>query len=212
MAVDAQDPGNIGRDFALEVEHRGGERVERLAPGGADVGLADIEQHRGFEDEAVADDMDVGARAEDLAQAAEEVGAVAREFLHLLRQRDIEARAEIGDLRLRLLAGGFGGGERVLDRGELAAQRGDLLVEHVDLGERARGNVLLRVQRRTGRRHLVVDAVGRRGAFSGRVLQALPLLFGGVERRGQGRDLDLVVARLSCAPSPAGWSVPRPAD
>ena len=84
--------------------------------------LAEFEQHRGFEHEAVADDADVGPRAENLAQAAEEVGAVARELLHLLRQRDVEPLAEIGDLGLRFAVGGLRGVERLLDRRELLAQ------------------------------------------------------------------------------------------
>ena len=73
------------------------------------------------------------AVAEDLAQPAEEVGAVAVELLHALRQRDVEALAEIGDLVLALLVARFGGVERVLQRGDLPAQRRDLLVEQLDL-------------------------------------------------------------------------------
>ena len=48
---------------------------------GIDDGLAGVEQHFGLEDEAVADDADVGAALEDFAQAAEEVGAVAAQVL-----------------------------------------------------------------------------------------------------------------------------------
>ena len=35
----------MSADTALEVDHRGGERIEGLVAGRADVGLADIEQH-----------------------------------------------------------------------------------------------------------------------------------------------------------------------
>ena len=46
------------------------------------------------------------------------------------------------DSRSRLL-GHF---ERLFERAELAAQRRDLLVEHLDLGERAQRNLLLGVE------------------------------------------------------------------
>ncbi len=113
-------------------------------PAGLMSALADFEQHRGFEHEPIADDADVGTRTEDLAQPTKEIGAVAGELLHLLRERDIQPLAEVGDLGLRLAAGGLGSRERLLDRRELFAQRGDLLVEDVDLGERLGGNLALR--------------------------------------------------------------------
>src|SRR5580700_11728928 len=100
MSVDPQDPGNIGGNLALEVEHGGSERIQGLPPGGANVGLADVEQHRRLEHEAVADHANVGPRAEDLPQAPEKVGAIAVELLNLLRQRDVEPLAEVGDFRL----------------------------------------------------------------------------------------------------------------
>ncbi len=51
--------------------------------------------------------------------------------------------AEIGDLALRFLVLLLGGIERLFERRELAAQRRDLLVEHLDLCQRACGKSLL---------------------------------------------------------------------
>ena len=87
------------------------------------IGLAGVEEQFGLEHEAVADDADVRPVAENFAQAAEEVGAVARQFLHALRQREIEPLAEIGDPGLRFLVLLLGDIERAFERGELAAQR-----------------------------------------------------------------------------------------
>ena len=117
----------------LEFEQRRCELVEFGAAFGIEHRLPGIEQHFRLEHEAVADDADVGAIAENFAQPAEEVGAVARQFLHALRQRDIEALAEIGDAGLRFPAAPLGRVERVFQRRKLAAQRADLLVERVRL-------------------------------------------------------------------------------
>ena len=68
-------------------------RSSSAAASGLQLGLAGAEEHLGLEHEAVADDADVRAVAEDLAQAAEEVRAVARELLHPLGQRHVEARS-----------------------------------------------------------------------------------------------------------------------
>ena len=97
VAVDAQHPVDLRRNLLLQIEQRAGELVE--------FGAAFRPQHRGaaveedlrLEHEAVADDADVGAVAEDFAQLAEEIRPVARQFLHALRQRDVKALAEIGD-------------------------------------------------------------------------------------------------------------------
>ena len=70
---------------------------------GFSSGLAGGKQHFRLEHEAVADDAHVLAVAEDLAQAAEEIGAVARQLLHPLRQRHVEPGAEIGDAGLAVL-------------------------------------------------------------------------------------------------------------
>ena len=114
VAVDAQHPGDIGRDFLAQFEDRGGDLVDfgaRLRP---QLGLADLEQQFGLQHEAVADNADVGTVAEDFAQAAEEVGAVFGQFLDLLRQRQIEPLAEIGDVGLRFLVLLFRSVERLL--------------------------------------------------------------------------------------------------
>ena len=56
------------------------------------VGRARREQDFRLEDEAVAFDADVLAVLEEFAQAAEEVGSVALEFLDLARERGIDLR------------------------------------------------------------------------------------------------------------------------
>ena len=100
MAIDPQHPGDVGGNFALELPEGLGKLVHFDEPGRIDVGRALGEQHFRLEDEAVADHQDVGALAEDLAQAPEEFRAVARQLLDALRQRRIEPLAEIDDLRL----------------------------------------------------------------------------------------------------------------
>src|ERR1700727_2107007 len=160
MAVDAQDPGNVRRYLTFEIDDRSAEIVQRLMTGGADLGFARIEQDRGFEDETVADHPDARPRAKDLAQAAEEIGAIARQFLHLLRQRGVQPGAEIGDLGLRVLARRLGSRERVLDRRQLAAQRRYLLLENIDLRECPRRNILLRFERQRRRRSLAAGLLG----------------------------------------------------
>ena len=114
VAVDAQHPGDVGRDLLVEVEQRAGELVELGAALRAEHRLAGVEEHFGLEHEAVADDADVRPVAEDLAQPAEEVGAIAREFLHPLGQRHVEPLAEIGDPGLGLLVLLLRGVERLL--------------------------------------------------------------------------------------------------
>ena len=101
------------------------------------------EQHFRLEDETVADDADIGTVAEDLAQAPEEVRAIARQLLNPLGESDIEALAEVGDRRLALLVALFRGVEGGFERRDLAPQRRDLLVEKLDLGERLLADVLL---------------------------------------------------------------------
>ena len=105
-------------------------------PSGVSWSRARREQHLGFEHEAVADDADVLAVLQELAQAAEEVGAVALQLLHLAGERRVEARAEILDARLALGVLLFGGLQRVVEGGNLPAQRQQLLIEEIDLGQR----------------------------------------------------------------------------
>ena len=139
-----------------------------------------------------------GREPEDLPQAAEEVGAIARQLLHLLRQRDVEPLAEIGDLGLRFAVGGLRGVERVLDRGQLLAQRGDLLVEDVDLRERARGDLLLRVERVDGGVRLVGRRLGARAAASAALVCSRCWSFcARFERRREHGDLAFVGVLLA---------------
>ena len=146
MAVDAEHPGNVGRDFGRELVHRGGELGELLGALGIDRRLAGIEQHFGLEHEAVADDADVGAAFEDFAQAAEEVGAVAREVGDALGEGDVEPAAEVGDRGAALAVADFRCLERLLERRDLGAERGELLVEQRDLGLRFARQVLRRAE------------------------------------------------------------------
>ncbi len=106
--------------------------VDSAWPAGVESRLARLEQHFGREDETVAHHSDARPVAKDFAQAAEKIGTVAGEFLHLLRQGDIEARAEIGDARLIFLVLALLRRQRLLDRRQLVAQGGDLLVEKID--------------------------------------------------------------------------------
>ena len=68
-----------------------GELVDRLQALDRHRRLAGREQHLGLEHEAVADDADVAAVLQQFAQAAEEVGAIALQLLHLAGQRRVEA-------------------------------------------------------------------------------------------------------------------------
>ncbi len=94
------------------------------------------------------------------------------------------------------LPGRFRRCESVFDRRELLAQRRDLLVEHVDLGERPSGYLHLLVERGRRRRSLAARGVGLDNALRGGVLEPLLLALSGVERRGKGRNLALVDALL----------------
>ena len=146
MPVDAQHPGDLARNLLVELGQRRRKLVEFGAAFRQQRRLAGVEEHFRREHEAVADDADVRTVAEDGAQAAEEFGAVARQFLHALRQRHVEPRAEVGDAALRFLVALLGRIERLFERRELAAQRGDLLDQHLDLRQRARGDLLLGIQ------------------------------------------------------------------
>ena len=165
MAVDAQHPIDLRRNLLFQIEQRAGELVEFGAAFRPQHRGAAVEEHLRLEHEAVADDADIGTVAENFAQLAEEVRAIARQFLHALRQRDVEALAEIGDVDLRILLLVLGGAERVFERGDLAAQRADLLIEDFDLRHRARGRFLLDVELRGELADLGLAGVGAwRGA------------------------------------------------
>ena len=132
-----------------------------------------------------------GPVAENGAQPAEEFRAVARQFLHPLRQRDVQPLAEIGDLALRFLVALLGGVERFFQRGKLAAQRADLLVQHLDLRQRPRRHLLFGIQR------LVEFAGAAGGVVAGAgeaLIEALDAVALGFRRGEPGAQLrDLVV-------------------
>ena len=173
----------------VDVEQRRRDLVEFGAALGLEHRLAGVEEHLRLQHETVADDADIGAVAEDVAQPAEEVGAIARQFLHALRQRHVQPLAEVGDARLRLLVLFLRDVQRLFQRAELAAQRRDLLVEHFDLGERAERDLLLGVEL-AGQ---VVRLVLRGGVAAAQALVkplvAVALGFGGGEAGAQLRDL-----------------------
>ena len=103
VAVDPQHPVDLRRNLFFELEQGGRELVELGAALGPQHGGAAVEEYLRLEHKAVADDADVGTVAENFAQLAKEIRAVARQFLHPLRQRDVQALAEIGDAQLRFL-------------------------------------------------------------------------------------------------------------
>ena len=104
VAVDLQHPAECRSGFRRRAARTASPSLSSSsAPCRADLVGAGGEQHLRLEDETVADDADVGAVAEDLAEAPEEVGAVARQLLDALGERDVEAPAEVGDLGLALL-------------------------------------------------------------------------------------------------------------
>ena len=139
-----------------------------------------------MEHEPIAYHADVRPGAKDLPQAAEKVRAIAIELLNLLRKRDVEPLAEVGDLRLQFLVRRLRCGERILDRRELLTERGDLLVEHVNLGKSLRRYLLLLIERDGRRRGLAAGGVGVDRAPRRGVVEPLLLPLGGVERGGEG--------------------------
>ena len=94
MTVDAQHPIDLGGNLLCEIEQRRRELAHLRLPGLVEIAAARGEQHFRLEDEAVADDADVFPVGKDLTQAPEEIGTVAVELLHALRQRDNQAAAE----------------------------------------------------------------------------------------------------------------------
>ena len=159
---------------------RGGDGLEGVGEGGelllafrADLRRAGVEQHLRLEDEAVADDLDVGAVAQHLAQLAEELRAIAGELLDLVRQGLVESLAEIDHLDLVGLGLGLRGVQRGDEPGELLAQRQELGVQHLDLELRFRPEAPLLVGLGAALGQLLLQLVaGRR--FGGKLLlQAL---------------------------------------
>ncbi len=115
VAIDAQQPVDVGRDLGRDILQRRGEGGELLLAFVADIGGGGGEQDFGLEDEAVAHDLHIAAVAQHFPQLAEELRAVAGKLGDLVDQRFVQALAQIGDLHLICLGLGFrdveGGGE-----------------------------------------------------------------------------------------------------
>jgi hypothetical protein len=133
--------------------------------------------------------MRMSGRLPRSAQPPEEFRTIARQFLHPLRQRHVQPRSEIGDPALGFLVALFGSVERLLERRKLAAQRADLLVQHLDLRQRSPRDVLFRSQR-------LVEFIGAAGGVAAgageaviKALDAVALGFGRGEAGLQLRDL-----------------------
>ncbi len=182
MAIDAQDPVDLRRDFLCEIKQRGCELRHFRLPFRIEFIAAGREEHFGLEDKSVADDADVFTIGQNFAQPPEEVGPIAVQFLHPLRQRDIEAAAEIGDLDLRRGILGFRSLQRGFDRGNLRPQRRNLLVEQLDLRGGAGIGLPLLVQFTGETADTGVGAGIVAGASVEQCLQPRPFIL----RRGKG--------------------------
>ena len=106
-------------------------------------------------------------------------------------------------LALRFLVLLLGGVERLFDRGELAAQRRDLLVEHFDLRQRARGDLLLAFELAGELGDLALRGGGAGAGALGSALEAVALAFGGGQRRAQLRELVLEIGLAGSSPATA---------
>jgi hypothetical protein len=108
MTVNAKNPSNVRGNLRFQTDNGARDLVEFVPSFRLEIGLAGIEEDFRLEDEAIALNAHVGSIAEHLAQFTEKVRAVARQFLNVLRQRNIQPLAEIADalLGLRFLFGG----------------------------------------------------------------------------------------------------------
>src|SRR5262249_98865 len=119
--------------------------------------------------------------AERLLELTEEVRTVARKLLHFLGKRHVQPLAEVCDPGLALLVLGLRGVERFLQGGKLKPERRELLVKHLDFGERVVGDLLLRIELGAER--------------SGAVLGALRLAAGLAEQPGEVLVLLVLLAK-----------------
>ena len=142
----SEHPVKLLRDAAFQVLKRGCELVELRIACRIQLRGAALEKDLGLKHEAVANHLDVVPLAQRFFQLAEEVGPVLRKLLHALGECHVEPLPEVGDLRLRCLIALVGVAERVLQRGELLAQRDDLLVQQFDLSQRLRRDAALLVK------------------------------------------------------------------
>ncbi len=90
---------------------------------------------------------------------------------------------------LRVLVALLGDLERLFERAELAAQRRDLLVEHLDLRQRAQRHLLLGVELAGELGDLALRGRGAAAEAVVEALVAVALAFGGGEAGAQLRDL-----------------------
>ena len=100
VAIDSQDPLDVRRDLRGDILDGDGKRSDPVHPSRRQVGAADGKQHLALEHEPVADDLDSRPIRQHIAQLAEELAAIALEFLHLRGQRDVQLLPEIVDLRI----------------------------------------------------------------------------------------------------------------
>jgi hypothetical protein len=90
------------------------------------------EQHFRLEHETVAHHANVFPVGQDTPQPAKEFRAELVELLYPLRQRHVQPAAQIGNLRAAFGVLPLGCIQRIVQHADLAAQRGDLLVEQLD--------------------------------------------------------------------------------
>ena len=115
------------------------------------------------------------------------------ELLDLLRHRQIEALAEIGDAGSAIPCPSSRRCRALLDGRELAAQRGDLLVEDLDLRQRAGGNFLLAFELAGEFGGLALRRGGAGAGAVGEAFEFVAVALGGGERGAQLRQLVLQI-------------------
>src|SRR5262249_56991290 len=108
----------------------------------------------------------------------------------------VEALAEIGDAGLCVLVTLLAGIERGFERGKLAPQRRDLLIQQPDLGERPGRDPLLGFDLAVERGNLTLRRAGAAVQALVQALDAVTLAFGAHEARTQLRD-GVLQARLA---------------
>src|SRR5262249_1137156 len=134
--------------------------------------------------------------AQDGAEPAEELRAIAGKLLHALGEREVQSLSQVGQTGLRVLVALLRDVERGLERGDLPPQRADLLIEQLDLGERACGDALLHVQLVVERADLALRRAGAAAEAFIEPLDAIALALRAGQARAQLRDR-LLEARLA---------------
>ena len=110
--------------------------IQALLRGRGQLVTAGAEQQLRLHHEAVADDLDIAAVAENGAQLAEEIGTVALQLVDLVRQREVQLLAQLFDAHILGFGLGLGQIQRRGQFGQLGAQRGHLPVQQLHLGGR----------------------------------------------------------------------------